>query len=195
MLHNLPPKHPQTSLFFPTAPRHHRTVGPQTHKCCNYLSLSSILFSPSSFYPLASSLLFPPSPPSLFPGNQPSLEASAENSSSPRSAPANHSGLSEARLSALEISLHFLTTLPRSTSPSCSLLKSWAHLCCFYSQLRPLQTPMSVFSWAVYFPPGQPLLKSPLSKLLWASFFLLRPWTPLRFLLTRVLNEPCTSTN
>ena len=67
MLHNLPPKRPQTSLFFPTAPRHHRTAGPQTHKCCNYLSLSSILFSlsPLTSHSLLLSLLLSPLLPSL----------------------------------------------------------------------------------------------------------------------------------
>lgn len=173
MLHNLPPKHPQTSLFFPTAPRHHRTVGPQTHKCCNYLSLSSILFSPSSSYPLASSLPFPPLTTLPIPWQSAFIRSlwcklivtkvSGSQPQRPFRGPA-------------VCALH-LSSLPRYSSSlhlplhSCSLPKSWAHLCCFYSQLRPLQTPMSVFSWAVYFSCGQPLLKSPLSKMLQMSLF------------------------
>lgn len=122
VLHNLPPKRPQTSLFFPTATWHHRTAGPQTHKCCNYLSLFSILFF-LYISPLSSSSLLAPLPISsvpfnfsLFPGNQPSLEASGEDPSSPRSAAANHNGLSEAWLSSLSIFPHLLAILFPSSS-------------------------------------------------------------------------------
>ncbi|CAB1448659.1 unnamed protein product [Pleuronectes platessa] len=50
----------------------------------------------------------------------PSLEASGESPSSPRSAAANHSGLSEAWLSALSISSHLLAILPCPPSPPSS---------------------------------------------------------------------------
>lgn len=94
--------HQSVHTHLSCSPLHPDITGPQASDP-QVLQLPGLFFHPPLSLPpvcIGPSLtphLHPshPSAPSLFPGNQPSLEASGENPSSPRSVAANHNGLSD----------------------------------------------------------------------------------------------------